>query len=69
MTSDSGEHNDAMAAIRETVEGLHAAGIVDTQTMREFDALTRRGDPAPAGTQQREQEWERSMGVRPERTG
>ena len=28
----------AMAAIHETAEGLHAAGLVDKRTMREFDA-------------------------------
>lgn len=29
-----------MMTIQETVEGLHAVGIVDKKTMREFDALT-----------------------------
>lgn len=38
--SDKRERDDVMAAINETVEGLHAIGIVDKQTMREFDALT-----------------------------
>ena len=27
----------AMASIHETAEGLHAAGVMDKQTMREFD--------------------------------
>ena len=27
----------AMAAIHETAEGLHAAGVMDKQTMRQFD--------------------------------
>ncbi|HKG83360.1 MAG TPA: DNA-binding transcriptional regulator [Beijerinckiaceae bacterium] len=31
--------SDALAAIRETAEGLHRAGLVDRATMREFDAL------------------------------
>ncbi|MDQ3657519.1 MAG: helix-turn-helix domain-containing protein [Chloroflexota bacterium] len=35
------ERDDVMAAIRETVEGLHAAGVVNKQTLREFDVLTR----------------------------
>ena len=26
-----------MASIRETAEGLHAAGVMDKQTMRKFD--------------------------------
>jgi putative transcriptional regulator len=29
--------NRAMASIHETAEGLHAAGLLDKQTMREFD--------------------------------
>lgn len=29
--------SDAMAAIHETMEGLHEAGVVDKQTMRRFD--------------------------------
>lgn len=29
--------SDAFAAIHETVSGLHAAGLVDKQTMREFN--------------------------------
>lgn len=28
----------AMASIHETAEGLHAAGVMDKQTMRKFDA-------------------------------
>lgn len=28
----------AMASIHETAEGLHAAGVMDKQTMRRFDA-------------------------------
>ena len=28
----------ALAALHETVQGLHRLGLVDTQTMREFDA-------------------------------
>ena len=28
-----------MASIHETAEGLHAAGVMDKQTMREFDVL------------------------------
>src|SRR5579863_4869416 len=28
-----------MASIHETAEGLHAAGVMDKRTMREFDAL------------------------------
>jgi len=31
--------SDALAAIHETAEGLHRAGLVDRETMREFDAL------------------------------
>lgn len=38
--NDKVERDDVMAAINETVEGLHAVGIVDKRTMREFDALT-----------------------------
>ncbi len=38
--SNIGKRDDVMAAIRETVEGLHAVGIVDKTTMREFDVLT-----------------------------
>ena len=30
--------SDAFAAIHETMEALHEAGVVNTQTMREFDA-------------------------------
>lgn len=29
--------NNAMASIHETAEGLHAAGVMDKQTMRKFD--------------------------------
>ncbi len=29
--------SDAFAAIHETMEGLHEIGVVDKQTMREFD--------------------------------
>jgi putative transcriptional regulator len=29
--------SEAMASIHETAEGLHAAGMMDKQTMREFD--------------------------------
>jgi putative transcriptional regulator len=28
-----------MASIHETAEGLHAAGVMDKRTMREFDAM------------------------------
>ncbi len=28
-----------LEAVHETVEGLHEAGLVETQTMREFDAM------------------------------
>ncbi len=28
-----------MASVHETAEGLHAAGVMDRQTMREFDEL------------------------------
>jgi len=28
-----------MASIHETAEGLHAAGVMDKRTMREFDEL------------------------------
>lgn len=38
--SDKREQDDVMVAIHETVEGLHAAGIVNKRTMREFDELT-----------------------------
>lgn len=38
--SDTDKRDDVMAAIKETVEGLHAVGIVDKTTMREFDVLT-----------------------------
>lgn len=30
--------SSVMASIHETAEGLHAAGVVDKQTMRKFDA-------------------------------
>lgn len=39
--NDMTERDDVMAAIQETVEGLHAVGVVDKQTLREFDVLTR----------------------------
>lgn len=29
--------SETMAAIHETAEGLHAIGLLDTQTMRQFD--------------------------------
>ena len=32
-------HSALMASIHETAEGLHAAGIMDKRTMREFDEL------------------------------
>lgn len=35
------ERDDVMAAINETVDGLHAAGIVDDQAHREFEDLSR----------------------------
>lgn len=38
--SEGHERDDVMAAIHETVRGLHAAGIVNKRTLREFDALT-----------------------------
>lgn len=31
--------SDAMASVHETAEGLHRLGIIDTPTMREFDAM------------------------------
>ena len=31
--------SDALAAVHETAAGLHRAGLLDTATMREFDAL------------------------------
>ena len=31
--------NEALAAVHETALGLHDAGIVDTRTMKDFDAL------------------------------
>lgn len=30
--------SDVMASIHETAEGLHGAGLIDKQTMRQFDA-------------------------------
>ena len=30
-------HSPVMASIHETAEGLHAAGVIDKQTMRRFD--------------------------------
>jgi putative transcriptional regulator len=30
--------SDALGALHETVEGLHNAGLLDKQTMRDFDA-------------------------------
>ena len=30
--------SSVMASIHETAEGLHAAGVMDKQTMRKFDA-------------------------------
>ncbi len=31
--------SDILAAVHETAEGLHAAGILPTRTLREFDEL------------------------------
>ena len=31
--------NDMMAAIHETARGMHRAGVMDTKTLREFDAM------------------------------
>jgi len=31
--------SENMAAVHETAEGLHAAGVLPTRTLREFDAL------------------------------
>jgi putative transcriptional regulator len=31
--------SNLMASIHETAEGLHAAGVMDKRTLREFDAL------------------------------
>jgi len=31
--------SEILASIHETAEGLHSAGVMDEQTMREFDAL------------------------------
>lgn len=31
--------SDIMAAVHETAEALHAAGVLPTGTLREFDAL------------------------------
>ena len=36
-TKDKRYVSDAMAAIHETAEGLHQAGIIDKRTMRKFD--------------------------------
>jgi putative transcriptional regulator len=33
-----------MASIHETAEGLHAAGVMDKQTMRTFDEMCLRSD-------------------------
>ena len=30
--------SDALGALHESVQGLHRLGLVDTKTMREFDA-------------------------------
>ena len=30
--------SDALGALHETVQGLHRLGLIDTKTMREFDA-------------------------------
>src|SRR5712691_6224476 len=37
-----------MASIHETAEGLHAAGVLDKRTMREFDDLCLAGAPTQA---------------------
>lgn len=37
-TSAKTYRNEIAAAVHETVEGMHDAGVVDKQTMREFDA-------------------------------
>ena len=31
--------SNLMASVHETAEGLHAAGVMDKRTMREFDEL------------------------------
>ena len=37
MTKNKTYKSDAFAAIHETVSGLYAAGVINKQTMREFD--------------------------------
>ena len=37
MSEDKTYKSDAFAAIHETVSGYYAAGVIDKQTMREFD--------------------------------
>lgn len=41
MASDKNQRDDVMDMIHETVEGLHSAAVIDKQTLREFDVLTR----------------------------
>lgn len=48
--NDRSERDDVMAAIHETVEGLHAVGVIDKRSLREFTALTLgRGVEVPPG--------------------
>ena len=60
VTDDGKQYKSpVMASIHETAEGLHATGVMDKRTMREFDdlcltpvrPLRASGDPrsAPAG--------------------
>lgn len=37
MTKTKTYKSEAMAAIHETAAGMHKAGVIDKQTMREFD--------------------------------
>ncbi len=39
MTGGKGEGSDILAAMHESVVGLFEAGVIDKQTMREFDQL------------------------------
>lgn len=45
--------SDAMTTIHETATGLHAIGVLDEQTMREFDELCSRPDRVPAKDESR----------------
>lgn len=39
MTKTKTYKSEAMAAIHETAAGMHKAGVIDKQTMREFDEV------------------------------